>query len=55
MDTFAPAQVPETRLIQFRENGQIRVALVKDAETVQIVAAQGGTYALAQQSIQEGR
>jgi hypothetical protein len=55
MDTIAPAQVPETRVIQFREDGQIRVALVKDAETVQIVAAQGGTYALAQQSIQEGR
>jgi hypothetical protein len=55
MDTIAPAQFPETRLIQFREDGQIRVALVRDAETVQIVAAQGGTYALAQQSIQEGR
>jgi hypothetical protein len=55
MDNIASAQIPETRLIQFREDGQTRVALVKDAETVQIVAAQGGTYALAQRAIQEGR
>jgi hypothetical protein len=55
MDTIAPAQLPQTRLIQFRGDGQTRVGLVKDAETVQLIAAEGGTYALAQQSIQERR
>jgi len=48
-------QVPDSRLIQFRADGRTRVALVKDAETVQILAVQGGTYALAQRAIQEGR
>ncbi len=51
MDTFA--QAPEIRLIQFRQSGQIRVGLVKDTETVQIVAIQGGTYELAQRAIQK--
>jgi len=56
MDNIASAaQAPETRLIQFRKDGEIRVALVKDSETVQALAVQGGTYALALRAIQEGR
>jgi hypothetical protein len=56
MDTTAPAaQAAETRLIQFRKDGEIRVAVVKDAETVQELAVQGGTYALASRAILEGR
>jgi hypothetical protein len=56
MDNIASAaQVPETRLIQFRADGETRVALVKDAETVQTLAVQGGTYALALQAIQAHR
>ena len=55
MDKIASTQVSETRLIQFRQDGQTRVAAVKDAETVQIVAIQGGTYGLAQRAIEEGR
>ena len=55
MDTIAAAQVSQARLIQFRQDGQPRVALVEDAETVQPLAIEGGTYDLAQRAIQEGR
>jgi hypothetical protein len=56
MDNIASAlQGPKTRLIQFREDGEIRVGLVKDAETVQALTVQGGTYALALRAIQEHR
>jgi hypothetical protein len=56
MDNIASAdQVPETRLIQFQKNGETRVALVKDTETVQELAVRGGTYALASRAIQESR
>jgi hypothetical protein len=43
------------RLVQFRESGQIRAARVMDAETVQVLAIEGGTYMLAQRAIREGR
>jgi hypothetical protein len=55
MDNIASAQAPETRLIQYREDGETRVALVRGAETVQALAIQGGTYALALRAIQERR
>jgi hypothetical protein len=56
MDTIASAaQAPETRLIQFQKDEETRVALVKDAEKVQMLAVQGGTYALASRAIQESR
>jgi hypothetical protein len=56
MDTTASAaQAAATRLIQFRKDGETRVALVKDAETVQLLGVQGGTYILALQAIQERR
>ena len=44
MGAIASAPVSQMRLIQFQQDGQIRVALVKDAETVQILAIQGGAY-----------
>jgi hypothetical protein len=55
MDTIVLARVPEMRLIQFRQDGLTRVGLVEDAETVQTLVVQGGTYSLAQRAIQEGR
>src|SRR3984957_2638934 len=56
MDNIAlAAQVPETRLIQFRVDGETRVGLVIDPETVQTLEVQGGTYALALQAIQAPR
>jgi hypothetical protein len=51
----APAQDSDVRLIQFRENGRTRVGVVKDPETVQVLDAEGGTYALAERAIKEGR
>jgi hypothetical protein len=45
----------EVRLIQFQQEGRVRVARVKDAETVQVLAVKGGTYALAESAISEGR
>src|SRR5271165_5440971 len=55
MDIIAPTQVAQTRLIQFRQDGQTRVALVRDAEAVLPLGIEGGTYGLAQRAIQEGR
>src|ERR1700750_3227486 len=56
MDNIASADhVPEIRLIQFRKDGETRAGLVKDSQTVQALAVQGGTYALASRAIQEGR
>ena len=55
MENIAPSQLSEVRLIQFRDDGETRAALVTDAQTVQILAIQGGTYALAQRAIHEGR
>lgn len=55
MDNIAPAQVSEMRLVQFQKEGEICVALVKDAETVELLAIQGGTYALAQLALREGQ
>jgi hypothetical protein len=55
MDNLASGQDPELRLLQFRQEGETRVAVVKDAESVSVLGIQGGTYALAQSAIQEGR
>jgi len=55
MDNVASAPNSEPRIIQFRQDGQSRVGLVKGAETVQIISVQGGTYGLAQRAIQERR
>src|ERR1700735_5593073 len=52
---IASSKGSETRLIQFRQDGQTWVAVVEDPETVQVVEIQGGTYGLAQRAIQEGR
>jgi hypothetical protein len=53
MDDIAPAQVSEIRLIQFQKEREISAAVVNDAETVQLLAIRGGTYALAQLALQE--
>jgi len=53
MDNLASDQSPEFRLIQFRHNGKPRVGLVRDAELVQPLAMEGGTYELAQRAIRE--
>jgi hypothetical protein len=55
MDDTIPPQAPEPRLIQYQVDGEIRVGRVKDAETVQALTVQGGTYALALRAIHERR
>src|ERR1700736_1831307 len=55
MENIASAPISEPRLIQFHKHGETRAALVLDAATVQILEIRGGTYALAQRAIQEGR
>jgi hypothetical protein len=54
MDDSGSAPVFDIRLIQFRDNGRIRVARVRNAETASILPLDGGTYALAQRAIQIG-
>ena len=55
IENIVSTPISETRLVQFRQDGETRVGLVNDAETVQTLAVEGGTYALAQRAIQEGR
>ncbi|TVP47848.1 MAG: FAH family protein [Halomonas sp.] len=42
------------RLIQYRDQQQVRVALVESADTVRPINIEGGTYALAQAAISAG-
>ncbi|HDZ47606.1 hypothetical protein LCGC14_0059050 [marine sediment metagenome] len=42
------------RLIQYRDQQQLRVALVESADSVRPIAIEGGTYALAQAAISAG-
>ncbi|MCC5904329.1 MAG: FAH family protein [Halomonas sp.] len=42
------------RLIQYRDQQQVRVALVESADSVRPIAIEGGTYALAQAAISAG-
>ena len=53
MENIASAQISDIRLIQFRDHGETRAGLVLDAEAVQMLEIQGGTYALAQRAILE--
>jgi hypothetical protein len=55
MDNHASTQGAETRIVQLQQNGQLCVARVKDADTLQILAIRGGSYALAQRALQEKR
>jgi hypothetical protein len=55
MNNIGSVQISETRIIQFQQGGQSAVGLVKDAETIQLLAIEGGTYRLAQRAIEEGR
>ncbi len=55
MDNISSANSLDIRLIQFRENGEPWVGLVRDAETIQPLTIEGGTYELAQRAIRERR
>lgn len=55
MDDSQLVPVFGLRLIQFRDRERIRVARVEDAESVHVLALDGGTYALAQRAIQIGK
>jgi hypothetical protein len=55
MANIALSEVPEIRIVQLQKDGRLRVALVKDPETLQILAIDGGSYALAQRAIEERR
>ncbi len=52
---MAKTGATEIRIVQLQENGWLRVALVKDPDTLQILAINGGSYALAQRAIEERR
>jgi hypothetical protein len=55
MANIALSEASKVRIVQLQETGQLRVALVSDPDTLQILAINGGTYALAQRAIREGR
>ena len=43
------------RIVQFRQGDQLRVAIAKDPENLQILAFEGGSYGLALRAVEEGR
>jgi hypothetical protein len=55
MDSDASTEGVEIRIVQLQQNGQLRVARVRDADTLQILAIQGGSYTLAQRAVEEKR
>jgi hypothetical protein len=55
MANIALSEAAEIRIVQLQEAGRLRVALVMDPDTLQLLAIDGGSYALAQRAIQEGR
>jgi hypothetical protein len=55
MDDIGSAMGFPLRLIEFRDRERIRVAHVRDAETVHVLGLDGGTYALALRAIQIGK
>ncbi len=55
MANKALSKAAEIRIVQLKESGRVRVALVKDPETLQLLAISGGSYALGQRAIEEGR
>jgi len=55
MDSDASTERVEIRIVQFQQNGQLRVARVRDADTLQVLTIQGGSYALAQRAVEEKR
>ena len=55
MDIIALPEAAEIRLVQLHKDGRLRVALVKNPDTLQILAIQGGSYALGKRAIEEKR
>jgi hypothetical protein len=55
MANIALSEVPEIRIVQLKKDGRLRAAFVKNPETLQILAIEGGSYALAQRAIEERR
>ncbi len=55
MANIAPSESAEIRIVQLQEKGRLRVALVKGPDTLQLLAIDGGTYALAQRALEEKR
>src|ERR1700756_5535018 len=55
MDSDASTEGVQIRIVQLQQNGQLRVARVRDADTLQILAIQGGSYTLAQRAVEEKR
>ena len=55
MDNIALPEAAEIRLVQFQKDGRLLVALVQDPDTLQILAIQGGSYALGKRAIEEKR
>ena len=43
------------RIVQFRRNDRLRVAIANDAESLQILAFEGGSYELARRAVEEKR
>jgi hypothetical protein len=55
MADIALSEAAEIRIVQLHQDGRLRVAIVKDPDTLQILAINGGTYALARRAIEEKR
>src|SRR5271166_1352369 len=55
MAKTALSEAAEIRIVQFQKDDQLRVAVVKDPDTLQTLAINGGSYALAQRAIGEKR
>ena len=55
MANIALSEAAEVRIVQLQETAQLRVALVSGPDTLQILAINGGSYALAQRAIRERR
>src|SRR5271165_7560599 len=55
MDNIALPEAAAIRLVQLHKDGRLRVALVQNPDTLQILAIQGGSYALGKRAIEEKR
>src|SRR5271165_6283445 len=54
-DNIALPEAAEIRLVQLHKDGRLRVALVQNSDTLQILAIKGGSYALGKRAIEEKR
>ena len=55
MDNIALPEAAEIRIVQLHKDGRLRVALVQNPDTLQILEIQGGSYALGKRAIEEKR